>query len=391
MKKFTQHTLLAAVLGLFLLSGCGQPGGEFPGYEFMPDMAHGTAYEANYYDYYFYNTFGSEEEYRKYAGPRLPVTGTMPRGYAGVVNAKNPEDKAKAMSLLDGTITPNALKIPVNGSVPFYYGNSDAERERAAAEIVANPYPITEKGLKTGKELYDINCGICHGKKGEGNGSIYESGAYPAAPANFLQEDIKAKTNGSYYHTIMHGKGVMGGYSDKLSYEERWQVIHYIRSMQAKADKREYKAVSAVERLQNDLAGVNLENDEFLNQIRTVVGRRAGVGQTLALKNVFFETGRSDLRVDSQRELNKLAFALAENKDLTIEVAGHTDNVGHPNDNLTLSKNRARTVRNYLVGKGISSNRLRAKGYGEAKPVAPNETDAGRAQNRRTEFTILGQ
>jgi len=113
------------------------------------------------------------------------------------------------------------------------------------AEITKNPYPITEDGLSRGKNLYDINCGICHGKKGDGAGYLYDSdlnpaAVYPAAPANFLSEEFVAASNGRYYHGIMYGKNVMGGYADKLSYEERWQVIHYIRSLQAKDGKYAY-------------------------------------------------------------------------------------------------------------------------------------------------------
>ena len=61
-----------------------------------------------------------------------------------------------------------------------------------------------------------------------------DGGVYPAQPANFLLEEFVQASEGRYYHSIMYGKNVMGGYADKLSYEERWQVIHYIRSLQAK-------------------------------------------------------------------------------------------------------------------------------------------------------------
>ncbi|MBK8501774.1 MAG: c-type cytochrome [Saprospiraceae bacterium] len=211
-------------------SSCGTAGGNDPGKEYMPDMFHSIAYEANVYDYYYYNTWGSEEDYKKYAMPRKPVKGTIPRGYLGLNQAKDAETKAYYQSM------------PVNGFVPYYYGDTEEERTRAMAEIVVNPYPITASGLERGKELYVIYCGICHGEKADGAGYLVreDGGVYPAQPANFLLPDFVAASEGRYYHSIMYGKNVMGGYSDKLSYEERWQVIHFIRSLQAKEANLQY-------------------------------------------------------------------------------------------------------------------------------------------------------
>ena len=80
---------------------------------------------------------------------------------------------------------------------------------------------------------------------------------------------------------------------------------------------------------------------------------------------------------------------LAENAGVVIEVGGHTDNVGAPADNLALSEARARAVVDYLVSLGIDRSRVSARGYGEAKPVAPTRGDEGRQMNRRVEFTII--
>jgi len=82
---------------------------------------------------------------------------------------------------------------------------------------------------------------------------------------------------------------------------------------------------------------------------------------------------------------------LNDNPTLKIEISGHTDNVGKPADNLTLSNNRAKSVVGYLASKGIASQRLVAKGYGETKPVADNTTEEGKARNRRTELKVIGQ
>jgi OOP family OmpA-OmpF porin len=74
---------------------------------------------------------------------------------------------------------------------------------------------------------------------------------------------------------------------------------------------------------------------------------------------------------------------------MRIEVGGHTDNVGNDAANQKLSEQRANAVREFLIAKGIDGTRIVAKGYGETKPIATNETEEGRAQNRRTEVTVL--
>ena len=74
---------------------------------------------------------------------------------------------------------------------------------------------------------------------------------------------------------------------------------------------------------------------------------------------------------------------------MVVEVGGHTDNLGADEVNMTLSHERAKSVRNYMVKAGIGSEKMQAKGYGETEPIADNETEEGRAVNRRTEFVIL--
>jgi mono/diheme cytochrome c family protein len=132
--------------------------------------------------------------------------------------------------------------MPKNGHVPYHYEDTEEERTRAGGEIKFNPFPITATGMASGKELYDIYCGICHGEAGDGLGYLVrdDGGVYPAAPANFLLPDLVSASEGRYYHSIMYGKNVMGSYADKLSFEERWQVIHYIRALQAKNEKLQY-------------------------------------------------------------------------------------------------------------------------------------------------------
>ncbi|MEO6168783.1 MAG: OmpA family protein [Chitinophagales bacterium] len=113
-------------------------------------------------------------------------------------------------------------------------------------------------------------------------------------------------------------------------------------------------------------------------------------GSTVVLKNIFFETDSYILKDESKAELNKLIDLLKQNPSLKIQISGHTDNQGTTNYNQSLSENRAKAVYEYLSANGMIPSRLAFKGYGETKPLSTNETEAGRSQNRRTEFTVTG-
>ena len=113
------------------------------------------------------------------------------------------------------------------------------------------------------------------------------------------------------------------------------------------------------------------------------------VGVSVQLKNLFFETGKGVLKEESNDELNRLVNLLKNNPNLFIEVGGYTDNVGSAEENLKLSQDRADAIRKFLVMTGIEPDRVTSKGYGAASPLATNDTEEGRAQNRRVEFKIL--
>lgn len=112
-------------------------------------------------------------------------------------------------------------------------------------------------------------------------------------------------------------------------------------------------------------------------------------GSTIALRNVFFDTGKATLRPASNTELARLVKLMNDVPGLKVEISGHTDNTGSNKINEKLSQDRAQAVVDYLVSKGISKDRFIAKGYGSSKPVASNKSSEGRQQNRRTEFKII--
>lgn len=122
---------------------------------------------------------------------------------------------------------------------------------------------------------------------------------------------------------------------------------------------------------------------------KTVELKNIAIGSTIALRNIFFDVGKSTLRSESDAELDRLVKLLKDVPSLKIEISGHTDNTGSASLNEKLSQDRADAVVRYLTSKGIKANRLSAKGYGSSKPIANNNTKAGRQENRRTEFKII--
>ncbi len=254
--------ILASTMVVLFLASCQQPGKNKTGSEYMPDMGHSVAYEANTYGYYSLNRWGTEAEYYKFASPRKPVANTIARGYAGAEGNN------------DGSLSHNSKAYTANGSVPYYYQDTEEERVRAIKEIINSPYPISDANLAHGKELYNIFCGICHGEKGDGNGYLVrDNGKYPAQPANFLSDEFIASSNGRYYHSIMYGKNVMGGYSDKMNYKERWQVIQYIRSLQAASKNLVYsEKANTLNTVDKPLATIPVATKEVKSDLAVAAG-----------------------------------------------------------------------------------------------------------------------
>ena len=102
-----------------------------------------------------------------------------------------------------------------------------------------------------------------------------------------------------------------------------------------------------------------------------------------------FETGKSDVKPESQNIIDQVEAMLKSNPSLKISIEGHTDNVGSPTSNQTLSDNRAKSVMNLLIAKGVDKSRLSAKGWGQSKPIVENTTDSNKAKNRRVEIVKL--
>ena len=158
---------------------------------YMPDMAYSRAYE----------TYASTEALDK-AGVHYiskPVEGTVARGDMFAYTLKN--DSA-------GYVQSAAIKSPLSGD---------------------------SVDMKEAERLYLIYCGICHGEKLDGNGPLWKGGdgPYLAAPKNFMDDAMKAMTEGTMFHSVTYGKGQMGSYASQLNTKQRWEVIAYIKSKQS--------------------------------------------------------------------------------------------------------------------------------------------------------------
>jgi outer membrane protein OmpA-like peptidoglycan-associated protein len=113
------------------------------------------------------------------------------------------------------------------------------------------------------------------------------------------------------------------------------------------------------------------------------------VGQVVRLNNVFFDFDSTALRPESFPELDRVVMFMNENPNVEIQIEGHTDAKGADDYNLNLSGGRITSVEAYMESKGIAPSRIVTKSYGESVPIADNETEEGRQQNRRVEFKII--
>ncbi|HEV7781140.1 MAG TPA: c-type cytochrome [Chitinophagaceae bacterium] len=187
--------IISACAVIVILASCSKVRRN-PGRAYMPDMAYSRAYET------YSSTEKLKEKYPTINYNSMPVAGTIARG--------------------------DMLQI-------YPYHNDSLGYVQSAS--VKNPFSIDSIDAKEAERLYLVNCGICHGPKLDGNGPLWKdgNGPYPAAPKNFMGDDMKKMADGTYFHSITYGKGQMGSYASQLNTMQRWMVIAYIRSKQGSA------------------------------------------------------------------------------------------------------------------------------------------------------------
>ncbi len=165
-----------------------------------------------------------------------------------------------------------------------------------------------------------------------------------------------------------------------------------LSAAQADADQSRLTAQQAqlnVQQAETDKAAMRAKLSEQLNSILQT--RDSARGLIVSMSDVLFDTGKYSLKPGAREKLAKVAGILLAYPGLNIEVGGYTDNVGGDEMNQTLSDNRARSVRDYLVQQGVASNSVSARGFGNTLPVATNDNSTGRQQNRRVELLVSGE
>lgn len=177
-------TLSAAVATTAIMLGSCAAEGDDPGYEFMPNMYRSPSYE----------TYAGNALFADSLSARKPVEGTIPRGF-----------------------------------VPYEIPNTEEGYQEAYAGL-KNPIEATEEVMKEGKELYTIFCTHCHGDKGDGQGILVERDKFAGIPS--YADPGRTINEGTTFHVITYGKGVMGSHASQISTEERWKIVHHVMSLQ---------------------------------------------------------------------------------------------------------------------------------------------------------------
>jgi len=189
--------IFVALVAVALLASCSKDP-QKPGRTFIPDMAYSQAYE----------TYTTNPNFEDGQTARKPVAGTIARG----ILPSNSGNDAANLSYMHKTYFPNT-----------------AEGYEAAGAQLKNPVISNDKVLAEGKALYTIYCEVCHGTEGKGDGTIVQSGKYPAVPSYL--DRLPTINEGKMYHSITWGRNLMGGYASQVNAEDRWKLVHYISKL----------------------------------------------------------------------------------------------------------------------------------------------------------------
>ena len=164
--------------------------------------------------------------------------------------------------------------------------------------------------------------------------------------------------------------------------QERETILREARLREAQEAQREAEQAERARR------AAEAEMERLQQQLGALQARETERGTVLTLDSVLFETDRAALKAGAQQNLQSLVTFLRDNPERTVIIEGHTDATGPEAYNLTLSQQRADAVQDFLVQNGIDPSRVIARGRGEAYPIASNDTEAGRQENRRVEIVF---
>ncbi len=182
------YNLKILILLVVVLQSCWSDRGT-PNFEYMPNMYESLSYE----------TYSENNLYQDNLSARLPVEGTIPRGYS------------------------------------LYKYEDTNEGYDLAKQQLSNPYKLDEGDMLKAKELYNIYCGVCHGSKGAGQGILVKREKILGIPS--YADPGRAITSGSTYHVIYYGRNTMGSYANQLNDKERWMVTSYVMKLKSDLSK----------------------------------------------------------------------------------------------------------------------------------------------------------
>jgi outer membrane protein OmpA-like peptidoglycan-associated protein len=172
--------------------------------------------------------------------------------------------------------------------------------------------------------------------------------------------------------------------------DEREQVVIAARTREAERAQEEARArARAAEQAQREAQEATARAKQLEQELAALKAKQTERGLVLTLGDVLFEYNKADLKPGAMQNLYQLITFLKENPTRNLLIEGYTDSTGSDSYNLELSQRRAEAVQSFLLQNGIGPERIVARGYGEAYPVASNNTEAGRQQNRRVEIVIL--
>lgn len=374
-RKFKTLNILAiSVLGCGTLFTSCSSDSNSPGMEYMPDMYRSPAIEA-YVDYgQVLGKYKTELSDAYRAG--LPPSGVIP---------------TSSNSFNDLPYVHGAPKGWDKSHGLYGFEFDSAGYTNAANDL--NPIPYTAETKKEAKVLYGNFCIHCHGEKGDGQGTVVLNGGYPPPPS-YSGAGLKDLPAGNIFYSVTYGKGLMGSHASQLSKEERWKLVHHVEMLQGKTKEVE-EVLLFDAHTDTDGDGV-MDNKDECPEVEGVAENNGcpAVSEEVrailegAIKGLVFTTGSAEINSASYQSLDKIVDLLSKDTEANLILNGHTDNIGNAANNQTLSLARAKAVRDYLVTKEISSDRISPVGYGQTKPHVSNETEAGRLENRRVEFRI---
>jgi len=180
----------------------------------------------------------------------------------------------------------------------------------------------------------------------------------------------------------------LGDERDRARLDARTKEADAARSDATIARNDADAARASADAARDSADAANRDADDLQRQIDALQAEATDRGLVLTLGDVLFATGKSDVKVGATSNLNKLVTFLNKYPDRSVQIEGHTDNVGSEDSNQGLSQRRAESVKAYLVQQGIAGSRLTAVGMGENQPLAGNESQSGRQQNRRVVAVI---